>query len=165
MFVRVTQVKRACLRDGGKLGMEINYSDYRPRPPALRRPLSLCNIDTYRSSVYAWRGTELTRKHGTYSEQAATYDSRHAKMLERITAELRSRLDFIGVDWADDDEDEDEAKNHDDGTKPKKQVRMLDYACGTGMMSRVCILPDPSPTSAVVVFRLIPGILRPGYRR
>ena len=72
-------------------------------------------------------------------------------MLERLTAELRSRLDFIGVDWADDDDDEgEEEARKDDGTKPKKQVRMLDYACGTGMMSRVCIPPTPffAPTGS-----------------
>ncbi|RYP06727.1 hypothetical protein DL764_002979 [Monosporascus ibericus] len=89
---------------------------------------------------------DANRSH--FDEQAATYDSRHGKLLERLTAELRSRLDFIGVDW--DDEDEDKGGNGGNGNsaepkdaqaqaennKKKKQVRLLDYACGTGMMSR-----------------------------
>ncbi|RYP55941.1 hypothetical protein DL769_010011 [Monosporascus sp. CRB-8-3] len=74
-------------------------------------------------------------------EQAATYDSRHEKLLERLTAELRCRLDFIGVDWDDEDEDDDDDVGRDAQSQAgkknkKKQVRMLDYACGTGMMSR-----------------------------
>ena len=65
-------------------------------------------------------------------------------MLERLTAELRARLDFIGVDWANDNDDEDEDEDEDTATREatkqeRKQVRMLDYACGTGMMSRVSI--------------------------
>lgn len=84
------------------------------------------------------------------------------KLIERLTAELRSRLGFIGVDWADDDEDGDDddeengdEKNEDEdassqkdqetledaqggeGKEQKRKVRLLDYACGTGIMSRV----------------------------
>ncbi|RYP78135.1 hypothetical protein DL770_006925 [Monosporascus sp. CRB-9-2] len=83
-----------------------------------------------------------------FDEQAATYDSRNGKLLERLTAELRSRLDFIGVDWDDDGEDSDDERENGEFAEPKgtqaqaekkkkkKQVRLLDYACGTGMMSR-----------------------------
>ncbi|RYP32140.1 hypothetical protein DL767_005376 [Monosporascus sp. MG133] len=78
---------------------------------------------------------------------AATYDSRHVKLLERLTAELRSRLDFIGIDWDNEDEDGDDEGGNGDSAEPKdaqaqaekkkkKQVRLLDYACGTGMMSK-----------------------------
>ncbi|KAK7754608.1 hypothetical protein SLS62_003391 [Diatrype stigma] len=93
------------------------------------------------------------------TEQAATYDSRHEKLAERLTAELRSRLDLIGVDWVDDDDDDDEDDEEDEDRgkdepsqldrkmpldvegakgekKQKKHVRLLDYAGGTGMMSR-----------------------------
>lgn len=44
--------------------------------------------------------------------------------MERIQA----RRDFIGADWVE-DEDEEGAKS----------VRFLDYACGTGLLSRVWI--------------------------
>ncbi|RYP71515.1 hypothetical protein DL771_004770 [Monosporascus sp. 5C6A] len=82
-----------------------------------------------------------------FDEQAATYDSRHEKLLERLTAELRCRLDFIGVDWDDEDEGDGDSGENGDSAEPKdaqaqaekkkkKQVRLLDYACGTGMMSR-----------------------------
>lgn len=43
--------------------------------------------------------------------------------MERVQA----RRAFIGADWVE-DEDEDEGA---------KSVRFLDYACGTGMLSRV----------------------------
>ncbi len=66
-------------------------------------------------------------------------------MLERLTAELRSRLDFIGVDWAEEDEDDEDDEDDDAGDgkeqknrgENKRQVRMLDYACATGTISRV----------------------------
>ncbi|KAF2970533.1 hypothetical protein GQX73_g3078 [Xylaria multiplex] len=70
------------------------------------------------------------------SEQAASYDDKHRKLNERLTRELQARLDFIGVDWASDDEDSDEEGEQGDRKKPRREVRLLDYACGTGMMSR-----------------------------
>lgn len=83
--------------------------------------------------------SEQNRAH--FNDQAATYDARHEKTLAQLMEEIRSRLDLIGADWVDDDEDEDE----DDGvkeagkkeeSKSKKSVRLLDYACGTGLVSR-----------------------------
>ncbi|KAI0600712.1 S-adenosyl-L-methionine-dependent methyltransferase [Biscogniauxia sp. FL1348] len=70
-----------------------------------------------------------------FDEQAATYDSKHAKLIDRLTREIQNRLDFIGVDWADDDDDEDKSEEEED-KKPKREVRLLDYACGTGLVSR-----------------------------
>ncbi len=54
--------------------------------------------------------------------------------MNRVLEEIRARLDFIGVDWineesSDDEERKESAKN----AAPKKQVRLLDYACGTGL--------------------------------
>ncbi|KAI0021440.1 S-adenosyl-L-methionine-dependent methyltransferase [Xylariomycetidae sp. FL0641] len=66
-----------------------------------------------------------------FNEEAANYDAKHSKLNERLTREIQDRLDFIGVDWVSTDDEDDEA-----GGKPKKEVRLLDYACGTGMMSR-----------------------------
>lgn len=43
----------------------------------------------------------------------------------------------MGVDWLTEDEDLDSEDGPAEG--PSKRVRLLDYACGTGMMSKVCL--------------------------
>lgn len=79
---------------------------------------------------------------------AAQYDTKFEKSLQQLTEAIQSRLDFIGVDWADDDDDDDDnddqqdsdEKNKEDNARTpndSRQVRLLDYACGTGMISRV----------------------------
>ncbi|RYO85029.1 hypothetical protein DL766_005670 [Monosporascus sp. MC13-8B] len=148
---------------GTRSGQFLSKSPEFPRydPPPLLRTITISGIPfTVRS---AHTPSEVggrpdgVRLRGTgdtpgKSEQAATYDSRNEKLLERMTAELRSRLDFIGVDWDDEDEDDDDDQGEDGGNgdsagpkdaqaqaekkKKKEQVRLLDYACGTGMMSR-----------------------------
>lgn len=72
------------------------------------------------------------------SNEASGYDSKHEQATEEIARRIKAKLDFLGVNWVQDDssEDEDEPK---DG-KTEKQVRLLDYACGTGSMSRVSLL-------------------------
>ena len=78
-----------------------------------------------------------------HSKEAATYDNRHEKALTQITENIRARLDFLGVDWADEDDNEDEAGGDTQGEgKPKRPVRLLDYACGTGTVSRVSTPPS-----------------------
>lgn len=69
-----------------------------------------------------------------HSEMASQYDSRdwHKKLGNLITNEIRRRLDWFGVDWA---------KEHD----KSRDVRLLDYACGTGLISRV-LISNPSVT-------------------
>jgi SAM-dependent methyltransferase len=67
-----------------------------------------------------------------FNHEAATYDSKHERTLAQIVKEIQSRLEFIGADWVDDDESGDEEQNH----TPKKHVRLLDYASGTGVISR-----------------------------
>ncbi|KAK3943976.1 S-adenosyl-L-methionine-dependent methyltransferase [Diplogelasinospora grovesii] len=64
-----------------------------------------------------------------FNNEAASYDSKHEKTLNQLMEELRSRLDFIGVDWAEEDHDDLE-------TSARRPVRLLDYACGTGLVSR-----------------------------
>ncbi|KAI3340935.1 S-adenosyl-L-methionine-dependent methyltransferase [Ustulina deusta] len=71
-----------------------------------------------------------------FNEEAASYDEKHRKLHERLTRELQARLDFIGVDWASDDEDSDGEERGGNSKEPRREVRLLDYACGTGMMSR-----------------------------
>ncbi|KAI1164904.1 S-adenosyl-L-methionine-dependent methyltransferase [Nemania serpens] len=71
-----------------------------------------------------------------FNGEAASYDEKHRKLNDRLTRELQARLDFIGVDWASDDDDSDEDDEGEAKKKPRREVRLLDYACGTGMMSR-----------------------------
>ncbi|OLN86106.1 putative methyltransferase C1347.09 [Colletotrichum chlorophyti] len=58
----------------------------------------------------------------------------HFKCLER---EIRKRKDFIGAEWIVDDDDDSE---EDDGAPQVvpdgRRMRLLDYACGTGLISR-----------------------------
>ncbi|TGJ78834.1 hypothetical protein E0Z10_g9928 [Xylaria hypoxylon] len=70
-----------------------------------------------------------------FNEEAASYDDKHRKLIERLTRELQARLDFIGVDWASDDEDSSEEDGEGNDENPRREVRLLDYACGTGVMS------------------------------
>ncbi|KAI1813154.1 S-adenosyl-L-methionine-dependent methyltransferase [Poronia punctata] len=72
-----------------------------------------------------------------FNQEAADYDNKHRKLNDRLTREIQARLDFIAVDWVSDDEDSDEeVEEGGEGNKPRREVRLLDYACGTGMISR-----------------------------
>ncbi|KAI0130591.1 S-adenosyl-L-methionine-dependent methyltransferase [Xylariales sp. AK1849] len=64
-----------------------------------------------------------------FNDEAAKYDTKHEKSLRQLTEAIQAKLDFLGVDWVEDD---------DDGPADigGKRVRLLDYACGTGMISR-----------------------------
>jgi hypothetical protein len=64
------------------------------------------------------------------SNEASRYDSKHERSIQQITEAIQARLDFIGVAWVGEDEDV-------EGRDPENAVRLLDYACGTGLMSRV----------------------------
>ncbi|KAK0723707.1 S-adenosyl-L-methionine-dependent methyltransferase [Apiosordaria backusii] len=82
-----------------------------------------------------------SHKHGEsqnreyFNQQASTYDSKHEKTLDQLIEEIRKRIDFIGVEWADEDSsDEEEGEKAE--KKEKREVRLLDYACGTGLVSR-----------------------------
>ncbi|KAH8648365.1 S-adenosyl-L-methionine-dependent methyltransferase [Xylariales sp. PMI_506] len=69
------------------------------------------------------RATELNKSY--FNDEAANYDAKHERSQRQLTESIQSRLNFIGADWlADDDE------------VSEKPVRLLDYACGTGMVSR-----------------------------
>lgn len=71
--------------------------------------------------------------------------------MEQLIAEIRSRLDWIGVDFLNDDDTDDDDGiavvdgqankiGADGGVGERKVVRLLDYACGPGMVSRVSII-------------------------
>ncbi|KAI9708407.1 MAG: hypothetical protein M1828_002996 [Chrysothrix sp. TS-e1954] len=59
-----------------------------------------------------------------FDDLAARYDVEpwQQEMSSRVSNEIQNKLDFIGVDWAREGE--------------QRSVRLLDYACGTGMISR-----------------------------
>lgn len=71
----------------------------------------------------------------TTSEEAANYDAKHEKASAEIVRRIEARRSLIGVDWVEDDSG-DEEDDRTDG-QPTKSVRLLDYACGTGAMTRV----------------------------
>ncbi|KAL2161134.1 hypothetical protein VTH06DRAFT_8353 [Thermothelomyces fergusii] len=88
----------------------------------------------------------LSHNHEYFNKLAAEYDQRHGKTLDRLIEEIRARLDFLGAAWVDDDEDDDTSDgsavddsatraNRSDGVS-ERMVRLLDYACGTGVVSR-----------------------------
>ncbi|KAK4248721.1 methyltransferase [Corynascus novoguineensis] len=83
-----------------------------------------------------------SHNHQYFNHIAAEYDERHGKTLDRLIEEIRARLNFIGADWVDDDDDDNDVDDAGAGDKqndgsPVKTVRLLDYACGTGVVSRV----------------------------
>lgn len=55
-----------------------------------------------------------------YSKIATEYDQRNADAIVQLERGIRERIPFIGV---------------------KQEARLLDYACGTGMLSRVRVSP------------------------
>ncbi len=71
------------------------------------------------------------------SEAASTYNTKFSKTIQQVINEIQKRKDWIGVDWAEDISDTEDGSS----SAPKKTVRLLDYACGTGLVSRVCTLP------------------------
>jgi hypothetical protein len=79
---------------------------------------------------------------------ASTYHDSNEKTTNRLIEEIRSRRNWLGIDFLDEDEgdeEDDEIADADnranepdgDGTIERKVVRLLDYACGPGMVSRV----------------------------
>lgn len=71
-------------------------------------------------------------------------------MAAQLTEQIRNRLDWLGVKWA----------SHDDSQKDGREVRLLDYACGTGMIARVRLL-TPSIRQASDEARVIQQALEP----
>ena len=82
------------------------------------------------------------------SSVASTYHDGNEKTTNRLIEEIRARRDWLGIDFLDEDEgdeeddeiaDADERANEvgGDGTIKRKVVKLLDYACGPGMVSRV----------------------------
>jgi hypothetical protein len=81
------------------------------------------------------------------SEHASSYNSKFSKTLQQFVEEIQARKDWIGVDWVDEDANTESATQ---STKPEKSVRLLDYACGTGLVTRVC--PPYTPFTSSLIY-------------
>lgn len=84
----------------------------------------------------------LTHRFPPYSKLASEYDSRFEKTIVQLVEEIQKRRYFISTDWVEDDDDDEEGDDGADKAIATKAddttVRLLDYACGTGLISRVC---------------------------
>ncbi|KAI9701229.1 MAG: hypothetical protein M1836_001898 [Candelina mexicana] len=74
---------------------------------------------------------EDNRKH--WNDTASTYDSKpwQQKIVNQVSSEIRNHLNWIGVDWIDD-----KTTRSSSGGTLERQVRVLDFACGPGTVSR-----------------------------
>ncbi|KAI9732039.1 MAG: hypothetical protein M1818_007634 [Claussenomyces sp. TS43310] len=85
--------------------------------------------------------TETNRAH--WNKKAASYSSSNEKTISQLVAEIQSRKDWIGAQWVEEGD-----RSVDDGpagsSGETREVRLLDYACGPGMVSRVCFPLSPS---------------------
>lgn len=78
-----------------------------------------------------------TTNHQPHSEEAASYDAKHEKATAEIARRLEARRAFIGVQWVEEASTDDEGDGRGGAEEPARAVRLLDYACGTGAMTRV----------------------------
>lgn len=81
------------------------------------------------------REQELTEERP--SNEAADYDAKHEKTTAEIARRIEARRGLIGVEWLEEDDSSDEEGVSTAEAAPGRAVRVLDYACGTGSMSRV----------------------------
>ncbi|KAK1500775.1 methyltransferase domain-containing protein [Colletotrichum tamarilloi] len=74
-----------------------------------------------------------------FNKLAAEYDTKYEKTILQLEKEIRKRKDFIGADWVIDDDDDDDSESESAAQSMAangRSVRLLDYACGTGLISR-----------------------------
>ncbi|CAP60821.1 uncharacterized protein PODANS_1_20920 [Podospora anserina S mat+] len=63
-----------------------------------------------------------TERLKTGSTSTSSYDSKHEKTLDKLVEEIRKRIDFIGVEWADEESSGDEEEKKEDN-REKREVR------------------------------------------
>jgi len=90
---------------------------------------SLLHYSLYLQALFSPRSL-----HVYHSAIASAHSNKNEKTTELLIAEIRARLDWISVDFRDDKE-KDGAEG---GEVEEKRVRLLDYGCGGGIISRVC---------------------------
>jgi hypothetical protein len=71
------------------------------------------------------------------SNSASTYNTKFSKTILQIVEEIQARRHWIGADSIDLDSETDDGSSASDLTAQGKALRLLDYACGTGLVSRV----------------------------
>lgn len=106
-----------------------SLSTHTPPPYSLLYDPSQANnnflVPSYPVITVKMTTDETTTNNKKYFDAlASSYDNRHEKTINELIEHIRKLKDFIGVDWAD------------GGEGDKKAVRLLDYACGTGLVSR-----------------------------
>lgn len=99
-----------------------------------------------------------------FSKEAASYDSKHEKTLNKLIEEIRERVEFIGADWVDDDDEAGDDGEVQSENPQTKTVRLLDYACGTGV--GMFVFPfAPLPCDHPLSFWLSSSSARWAWRR
>ncbi|TVY91992.1 putative methyltransferase [Lachnellula willkommii] len=83
-------------------------------------------------SDHASNQTEANRAH--FNEAASSYNNRFEKTILQIIHEIQERREWLGVDWVEDSSDDESSTSN--SKKATSPVRLLDYACGTGLVSR-----------------------------
>ncbi|RFU28547.1 hypothetical protein B7463_g7795, partial [Scytalidium lignicola] len=81
--------------------------------------------------------TEKNRAH--FNNTASTYNTKFSKTILQIIDEIQARRKWIGAGSIDLDSETDDESSAPDSTAQKKGLRVLDYACGTGLVSRALI--------------------------
>ncbi|TVY43336.1 putative methyltransferase [Lachnellula occidentalis] len=76
--------------------------------------------------------TEANRTH--FNEAASSYNNKFEKTILQIIHEIQDRREWLGVDWVEDASEDESSTSNSKGAS--RAVRLLDYACGTGSVSR-----------------------------
>jgi hypothetical protein len=118
---------------------------------------SFHQLQGYQVRLFYHRFRFQKKTNDTLSAIADWFENRPINKANRsaLASSIRARLDFVGVEWS---------RSSTDG------VRMLDYACGPGFLSRVSIFhtattPSPSLTIDVRYSHHTFRASRPSMRR
>ncbi|PBP22372.1 ubiquitin carboxyl-terminal hydrolase 14 [Diplocarpon rosae] len=89
--------------------------------------------ESHSALILLYRAIPLPTAAGLADEAASTYNSRFGKTIQQIIEQIQKHRQWLGVDWV-----EESAGDEDEKSPPAlhKAVRLLDYACGTGLVSR-----------------------------
>ncbi|KAI9786716.1 MAG: hypothetical protein M1816_007857 [Peltula sp. TS41687] len=86
--------------------------------------------------VHPYKFAEVNKKY--WSDYAASYENQdQQKAAVKLTNDLHTHKEWIGVDWI--EEENNGSGNEAAAAAASRSVRVLDYACGPGMVSRAFI--------------------------